>query len=272
MIGFAFLAAALAATHPPARLGLLTVSTGTWASYGTLDGFVPEPYANGLELYSFHKLLVAGIYGQILGQPAFLSLPWLWTAKRDTAATRHRIALGDGEFYLGQKLGRWEGRMGMIFPLGYDRKDGNPWIGPGNFHVTLGVAVNPNISKFSRKWETSAEAKWAFALDDAIAKSGSWGLYPSAKLSHRPVADWKWGMEGLGYWKSTYWGRSASLNQSLFGGQGPKAQWNAGLVPMLFGEWFARPGFALGLKAGHSLWGYRDAASYTGSGYILYFP
>jgi hypothetical protein len=255
-----------------AKLGLATFSAGTWASYGTLDGFVPKPYDNGLELYSFHKPLVAGLYGQILGQPAFLSVPWLWTAKRETGETRHRTALGDGEFYLGRKAGRWEGRLGMVLPLGYDRDNGDPWIGPGNLQVTAGAAANPNFSRYSRKWEGSAEVKFSLALDDAIAKAGSWGLYPGAKLSYRPSGAWKLGLEGIGYWKSSYWGRSATLNQSLFGGNGPKAQWNAGLVPILFGEWFARPGFAYGLKAGHSLWGYRDAASYTASAYMLIFP
>lgn len=264
--------AVLAASPPPARLGLLTVSTGTWASYGTLDGFVPDPYSDGLERYAFNKLLVAGMYGQVFGQPAYLSLPWLWTAKRDGSGTAHRVALGDGEAYLGRKVARAEVRLGMIVPLGYDRRDGDPWIGPGNIQVTLGAAVNPNITRYSREWEASAEAKWAFALDDAIAKAGSWGLYPSAKLSHRPADGWKWGLEGLGYWKSQFWGRSATLGQSVFGGGGPKAQWNAGLVPVLFGEWFVRPGFALGLKAGHSLWGYNDAASYNASAYLLYFP
>lgn len=266
-------AAAPADDSPPlAKLGLATLSAGTWAAYGTLDGFIPKPYDNGVELYAFHKPLVAGFYGQVLGQPAFLSIPWLWTEKRETARTRHRTALGDGEVYLGHKAGKWEGRLGMIFPMGYDRDVGDPWIGPGNLQATAAIAANPNISRYSPKWEASAEAKFAFALDDAIAKTGTWGLFPSAKLSHRPGAEWKWGIEGLGYWKSSYWGRSATLNQSLFGGKGPKAQWNAGLVPILFGEWYAKPEFALGLKAGHSLWGYNDAASYTVSAYMLYFP
>ncbi|MDB5050876.1 MAG: hypothetical protein JWO30_3947 [Fibrobacteres bacterium] len=261
-----------AAAARNSSLGLATVSSGTWAAYGDLDGFVPKPYADGLERYEFNKIAVLGLYGTLAGQPAFLSLPWLWTSKRLYTGTVDRIALGDGEFYLGQKLGGVECRAGLIFPAGYDTRDGDPWIGSGNIQVTLGAAVNPNITRYSRRWEFSMEAKVAYALDDAIAKAGSWGGYPSGKLSFRPSEKWKVGLEGLGYWKSSYWARSASLGQSLLGRDGPKPQWNAGLVPNLFVEDFLSAGLALGFKAGHSLWGYRDAAAYNASAYLLWFP
>lgn len=256
-------------------LGLATVSAGTWTAYGELDGFIPGSYSgypDGLRRYEFNKIAVLGFYGTVFGQPAFLSLPWLWTAKHEDQGARHRIALGDGEMYVGQRIGMAEARLGLIAPAGYDTKDGDPWIGPGNVQVTLGAAVNPNLTRYSRRWEMSAEGKWAYTLDDAIAKSGSWAFYPSGKISFRPAQQWKFGMEGLGYWKSSYWGRSASFGQSVLGQSGPKAQWGAGFVPNLFVEDFLNGNVAVGLKAGIGLWGYRDAATYNASIYLLYFP
>lgn len=256
-------------------LGLATVSAGTWTAYGDLDGFIPgsySGYANGLRRYEFNKIAVLGLYGTVFGQPAFLSLPWLWTAKHADKGSRHRLALGDGEMYVGQRMGMAEARLGLIVPAGYDTRDGDPWIGPGNIQVTLGAAVNPNLTRYSRRWEMSAEAKWAYTLDDAIAKSGSWALYPSGKISFRPAQQWKFGMEGLGYWKSSYWGRSAGFGESVLGQSGPKAQWGAGFVPNLFVEDFLNGNVAVGFKAGHGLWGYRDAATYNASVYLLYFP
>jgi hypothetical protein len=43
-------------------------------------------------------------------------------------------------------------------------------------------------------------------------------------------------------------------------------------VPNLFLEDFLNGNVAVGLKAGHGLWGYRDAATYNASVYLLYFP
>lgn len=271
---------ALALAPPAARgapackpsIGLVTASSGTWAAYGTLDGFVPDPYSGDPELYAFNKLLVLGIYGQAAGYPFFVSIPWMWTDRISATGDRNRIAPGDGEFYIGRKTGKVETRIGLIAPLGYDRRDGDPWIGPGNFQVTLGMAFNPNITRYSDRWEAASEWKWAYALDDAIAKSGSWGFYPSGKLAYRPDPAWKFGLEAQGYWKSSYWDHSASFSQAVLGAGGRKAQWGAGLVPDLFGEAYLRSDLALGAKAGHSLWGYRDAASFNASVYLLYFP
>ncbi|MEO6095176.1 MAG: hypothetical protein ABIW76_05690 [Fibrobacteria bacterium] len=278
-----FLAAAQAmAAGRKTELGLATVSTGTWTVYGDLDGFLPEPFSGGAtgaaKRVEFNKIAVLGFYGTVWGQPAFLALPWLWTAKISENGRDDRVALGDGEIYLGQRVGGVEGRVGLIFPAGYDTRDGDPWIGPGNLQVTLGAAFNPNLTRYSQRWEMSAEAKWAYTLDDAIAKSGTWALYPSGKVSFRPVQAWKFGLEGLAYWKSSYWGRSATFGESVLGLSGsagtkpPKPQWGAGLVPNLFVEYFLNGNVALGLKAGHGLWGYRDAATYNGSVYLLYFP
>jgi hypothetical protein len=267
-------AAAFRSAQPfgKSSLGLATLSSGTWASYGDLNGVVPVPYRNGMERYEFNKIAVLGLYGTVAGQPGFLSVPWLWTSKRLASGSTDRVALGDAEFYLGRKAGMAELRAGMIIPAGYDTEDGDPWIGPGTIRVTLGAAVNPNITKYSKRWEASAEAMLAYALDDGIAKSGSWALNPSGKLTFHPSGAWKLGLEGQGYWKSSYWGRSASFSQSILGRKGPRAEWKAGFVPDLFAERFVSQGLALGLKAGHSLWGYRDAASYNASAYLLWFP
>jgi hypothetical protein len=265
---------ALSIALPDAKhldLGLAVLSTGTWATYGNLDGFDSRLYQDELKRYEFNKILALGLYGRILGQPAFFSLPWQWTSKRLKSGTEDRIAPGDAEFYVGHRIGRVEARLGLIFPAGYDTDDGDPWIGPGNLQATLGAAVNPNITRFSRRWELAAEAKWAYALDDAIAKAGSWALYPNGKVAFRPSERWKGGLEGLGYWKSSYWGRSATFGEAVLGDDGPKAQWGAGLAAGLFGEVYFTQRLALGLKAGHSLWGYRDAVSYNSSAYLLWF-
>ncbi|MEO7423674.1 MAG: hypothetical protein ABI036_00715 [Fibrobacteria bacterium] len=270
-------------------LGLATVSAGTWTVYGDLDGFLPKPYggASGgssggspgalgpLRRIEYNKIAVIGFYGTVWGQPAFAALPWLWTANVGESGRDDRVALGDGEFYLGQKAGGAEWRLGLIFPAGYDIRDGDPWMGPGNLQVTLGAAFNPNLTRYSRRWEMSSEAKWAYTLDDAIAKSGTWGLYPSGNLCYRPGQPWKFGLEGLGYWKSSYWGRSAGFGESVLGitdSASPKPQWGAGLVAGMFVEHFLNGNLALGLKAGHGIWGYRDAATYNASVYLLYFP
>lgn len=253
-------------------LGLATVSTGTWATYGTLDGFVPARYTGGLERYEFNNLAVLGLYGTVLGQPAFFSLPWKWTAIRRSDGTRNRIAAGDAEAYVGQRFGRTEVRAGLIFPAGYGTGKGMPWIGPGNLQATLGLAVNPNITRYSRRWEFPAEVKAAYALDDGLAKAGSWGVYPSAKVSFRYSQRWKFGLETQAWWKSSYWGRSASFGESVLGRAGPAADRNAGVVPDLYAEAYLSDRVALGAKAGHSLWGYRDAASYNASLYLLWFP
>lgn len=264
------------ASPPPLRIGLATFSTGTWATYGNLDGFTPRYYANGLERYEFNKLLALGLYGRVRDLPFFLSLPLQWTSKRYAPGADpgggDRIAPGDAEIYLGRRIRRVEARAGLIFPGGYDRNDGDPWIGPGNIQATVGAAVNPDIARYSRRWEVSAEGKWAYALDDAVAKSGSWAFYPGGKISFRPSERWKVGLEFLGHWKSSYWSRPAGFGQSVLGRAGPPAQWNAGLVPCLFGEEYLTSHLALGLKAGHSLWGYRDAVSYNASAYLLWFP
>lgn len=257
---------------PPVRLGLAVLSTGTWATYGTLDGFSPRLYDNGVRRYEFNKILALGLYGRILGVPAHLSIPWQWTSRRLEGESDDRVAPGDGDFYAGHRIGRIEVRAGLVFPAGYDRGRGNPWIGPGNLQATLGAAFNPNITRYSRRWELGAEGKWAYALDDALAKSGSWGLYPNAKISFRPVEKRKTGIEFLGYWKSTYWGRSATFGQAVLGRDGPEAKWNAGLVPSVFFEEYLDRRFAVGIKGGHSVWGYRDAVSYNASLYLLYFP
>lgn len=268
-------------------LGLAVLSTGTWTTYGRLHGFRPEAYGNGLERYEFNKLLATACYGRIFGLPAFLGLPLHWTARRGEGGDVHRIAAGDLEMYLGRRLGRegtcpggcMEGRLGLIVPAGYDRglaftdpeaqgRDGDPWIGPGNVQVTLGAAANPNLTRYSRRWEASAEAKWAYALDDGIAKAGSWALFPSAKLSFRPSQRWKPGMEISGHWKSQHWGRSVELRRAF----AADADWSAGAVATGFLEAYVRPGVAMGAKLGHSLWGYRDAASYNATVYLLYFP
>jgi hypothetical protein len=273
------LAQAIPAFEAPARqssLGLATLSAGTWGVYGKLDGFAPEPFPGGgpdaLVRYEFNKLAALGFYGTVFGQPAFFSLPWLWTSKRLESGSRDRIAVGDAEIYLGQKTGVAELRLGLVFPAGYDTRDGDPWIGQGNTQVTLGVDVNPNVSRFSRRWEVSMECKWAYAVNDAIAKAGSWGLFPGGKLSFRPTAKWRSGLEVLGSWKSSYWKSSANISQSVFGRPGVKAEWKAAMVPCLFWERFLTPNLAAGGKAGHGLWGYKDGASYNASVYILYFP
>lgn len=276
LIGLLQLTPASAASSRKSSLGLATVSMGTWAVYGDLDGFVPKPFPGGrpdaLVRYEFNKLAVVGLYGTVLGQPAFLSVPWLWTSKRLESGSQDRIALGDAEFYVGQRAGISELRLGLIFPAGYDTHDGDPWIGSGNVQVTLGAALNPNITRYSKRWEVSTEVKWAYAVDDAIAKAGSWALSPSGKISFRPTEKWRAGVEALGYWKSNYWGRSANFSQAVFGRAGAKAEWKAGVVPNLFVEDFLTPNFAVGGKAGYSLWGYKDASSYNASIYILYFP
>jgi hypothetical protein len=51
-------------------------------------------------------------------------------------------------------------------------------MGTGNVQVTLGAALNPNITRYSRRWEISTEWKWAYALDDAIAKIRILGVFP----------------------------------------------------------------------------------------------
>lgn len=260
-------------------LGLLVLSTGTWATYGILHGFAREEYPGTLERYEFNKPVSAACYGRLFGLPAFLGLPFHWTVKRRAGADVHRLAPGDLETYVGRRLGRVEGRLGMILPAGYDRglaytdpeamgRAGDPWIGPGNVQVTLGAAANPNLTRYSARWEASGEAKWALALDDGIAKAGSWALYPSAKLSFRPDQGWKPGVELSGHWKSQHWGKAVAWREA-FGGD---ADWSAGAVATLFLEAYLRPGMALGGKAGHSVWGYHDAASYHATLYLLYFP
>jgi hypothetical protein len=260
------------------ELGLAVLSTGTWTTYGTLRGFQYQAFDDGLERYEFNKILSMAFYGKVFGQPAFLALPIHWTAKRLAGEDLNRIAPGDLEMYLGHRLGRAEARLGLILPAGYDRglawtgpgegKAGDPWIGPGHVQLTAGAALNPNLTRYSERWEASGEAKWALALDDGIAKAGSWSLFPSAKVSFRPGPTWKSGVEVSGHWKSQHWGRSVALRRAF----GADADWNAGMVATPFLEAFLLPGTAVGAKAGHSLWGYRDASSYNGSVYLLYFP
>lgn len=260
-------------------LGLAVLSTGTWTTYGTLRGFEIGSFGDGLERNEFNKLMTMSCYGKAFGLPAYLGLPIHWTAKRMAGEDLHRVAPGDLELYLGKRIARVEGRFGLIVPAGYDRGfewtlpeseggPGNPWIGPGNVQVTLGAAANPNLTRYSARWEASGEAKWALALDDGIAKAGSWALFPSAKLSFRPNPIWKPGVEISGHWKSQHWGRSRALRRTF----GADADWSAGSVATFFMEHYLRAGLALGLKAGHSLWGYRDASSYNASLYLLYFP
>lgn len=260
-------------------LGLAVISAGTWTSYAHLHGFSGEGYSTSLERTEFNKLLSTAFYGTFFGLPAYLGLPILWTAKRQSGGDVHRFAPGDLETYLGKRLGRVEGRLGLILPAGYDRgmahtvpeakgKTGDPWIGPGNVQVTLGAAANPNLTRYSSRWEGSAEARWALALDDGIAKAGSWALSPSAKLSFRPSQAWKPGVEFSGHWKSQHWGKGVDLREAF----GEDADWSAGAVATLFLETYLRPGLALGAKAGHSLWGYHDHASYNATVYLLYFP
>lgn len=276
-------AAPVSAEEKPAwkdhELGLAVLSTGTWTTYGTLHGFSHEGFKDGLERYEFNKLMTFAFYGKAFGLPAYLGLPVHWTARRMEDGDLHRIAPGDLELYLGKRIRRVEGRLGLILPAGYDRGlewtdpeekggPGNPWIGPGNVQVTLGAAANPNLTRYSQRFEASGEAKWALALDDGIAKAGSWALFPSAKFSFRPDEAWKPGIEFSGHWKSQHWGKSVALRKAF----GADADWSAGAVATAFCEWFLRPGTAVGLKAGHSLWGYRDATSYNASLYLLYFP
>jgi hypothetical protein len=280
--------AVLAVVAPPAAtkpawkdhdLGLLVLSAGTWTSYGNLHGFSREEFRRPLERYEFNKLLSTAFYGTCFGLPAYLGLPFQWTANRYSDGDVHRFAPGDLETYLGKRLGRVEGRLGLILPAGYDRglahtspeakgRAGNPWIGPDNVQVTLGAAANPNLTRYSRRWEASGEAKWALALDDGIAKAGSWGLYPSAKVSFRPNREWKPGVEFSGHWKSQHWGKGVELQEAF----GRDADWSAGGVATLFLENYLRPGLAVGAKAGHSLWGYHGDASYNATLYLLYFP
>jgi hypothetical protein len=254
-------------------LGLAVFSTGTWTSYGRLHGFESAPLDGGLSRYEFNKILALGLYGKVLGLSAYAGLPLCWTSRRhEGGADEHRVAPGDLDLYLGKRLGRAELRLGGQFPAGYEGRASLPWIGPGNTQVTVAAAVNPNITRFSKRWEFSAEAEWAYAVSDGLAKAGSWGLFPSAKLSHRPMPEWRWGMECLGHWKASFWSRSATFPEAVLGQGNRRPDWQAGLVPIAFGEYFLRPRLALGLKAGHSLWGYRDALSYNGSVYLLYFP
>jgi hypothetical protein len=260
------------------KLGLAVVSAGTWTTYGRLHGFDREDFDRGLERYEFNKLISVALYGKVLGLPAYLGLPLHWTAKRQSSGDVHRIAAGDLDLYVGKRIRRVEGRLGLVLPTGYrdfawtepeeKGRDGDPWIGSGNIQVTLALAANPNLTRYSRRWEASAEAKWALALDDGIAKSGSWGLYPSAKLSFRPNQEWKPGVEVSGHWKSQHWGKSVPLGDVF----GRKADWGAGAVGTVFVERYVLPGLAAGAKAGHSLWGYHDAAAYHGSLYLLWFP
>lgn len=285
MIPVLLAAAALAAAGPKPfwqrnDIGLVVLSSGAWTTYGRLDGFlIGDGYMGALERYEFNKPLSTAVYGHLLGLSAFAGLPLHWTAKRTEDGDVHRVAPGDFEMYLGRRVGRVEGRVGFITPAGYDRdvawtspegkgRDGDPWIGPGNFQVTLGAAANPNLTRYSRFFEASGEAKWAYALTDGIAKAGSWSLFPSAKLSFRPSPTLKPGVEFSGHWKSQHWGKAVEIRKAF----AADADWSAGAVATGFLEWFVTPGTALGAKLGHSLWGYRDASSYNATVYLLYFP
>lgn len=276
-------AAAAAALGKPSiwtdhKLGLAVVSAGTWTTYGRLHGFDRTDHARGVDRYEFNKPLSIALYGKVLGLPAYLGLPLHWTAKRQASGDVHRIAAGDLDLYLGKRIRRVEGRLGLILPTGYrdfawtepeeKGRDGDPWIGSGNVQVTLALAANPNLTRYSRRWEASAEARWALAVDDGIAKSGSWALHPSAKLSFRPSQQWKHGAELSGHWKSQHWGKSVPLG-GIFGRD---ADWGAGVMGTALVERYVLPGLAVGAKAGHSLWGYHDAVAYHASLYLLYFP
>jgi hypothetical protein len=201
------------------------------------------------------------------------NLPLAWTLRHGVDVKRSRWAIGDLSGYLGKRIGPVEPRLGFSIPAGYDTREGSPWIGPGTWQSTLGLAFNSRISPQSPEWEVSGECVHAHAWKSGVAKTGTWSLNPSAKVIYRPEYQWKFGAEGLFWWKKSYWGREADFS-AAYGGEedGRRPEWKAGLFAQVFSEWYFKKKNAVGLKLGHSLWGYRDKVSMSGTLYWAWFP
>lgn len=257
----------------PWKPGLVLTSTGVWHTYGTLHGLRPAWDSDAPASTSFFKPVGFALYG---GNRSFswnLNYPLAYTVRRASGETESRLAFGDLTGYLGKRLGPVEPRIGFSLPAGYDPGDGRPWIGPGSWQSTVGVAFNSRISPQSPEWEVSGECVHAHAWKSGVMKAGSWSLSPSVKLVYRPEYTWKFGVEGLGWWKKSYWGKEAGL-AAAYGGEedGRRPEWKAGAFAQGFVEWYFRKKNALGLKAGHSLGGYHDAAAAAASLYWAWFP
>ncbi len=253
-------------------LGLISLSSGSWAAYGELDGFEISPYEGEIEKYVFNKLLAVSLYGGLGRYGYHIGLPWQWTVKSLPEGSVNRIDPGDLTAYLSKRWGLYNARLGFSLPAGYDSRNGDPWIGQGNRQLVLGTAARLPLTLLGSGAGGALEADGSYSLDDGLAKRGSFSLSPSVKIWKRFHPGLKGEFYLYSYYKSYYWSRGVSVSQSLWGAQGPAADRSAGIVPGLSVETRLTPKTHLGLKGGHSLWGYRDKASYHFAVFLNVFP
>ncbi len=252
-----------------ASLGLINLSSGTWATYGELDGFAISPPEDEVEKYVFNKLMAVALYGR-LGQYGYhVGLPWQWTVKSLREDSENRVDPGDLTAYLSRRWGAFDARLGFVMPAGYDTRDGDPWIGQGNRQLLLGAGARKDLPALGV--EGILDVEGAYSLDNGIAKKGSWSLSPVLKFKKPLGPDMNSELYFSGSYKSYLWKEGAPLSRFLGSSEG-RANRNAGLVPGIAWETRLSPRIWVGAKGGHSLWGYRDKASYHASVFLNYYP
>ncbi len=253
-------------------LGLISLSSGTWATYGDLNGYENSPYSGDIEKYVFNKLLAVSVYGRLGRYGYHVGLPWQWTVKSSRDGSENRVDPGDLTAYLSRKWFLFDARLGFVMPGGYDTRNGDPWIGQGNRQMLLGTGVRLPIHSIGTGADGSLEVEFAYSLDDGIAKKGSWSLSPTFKIQKRLNSGLNGEVYLMGFYKSYYWDRSATLAQSLWGANGPESDRKAGLVPGMSLQARLMPKVYAGIKGGHSLWGYREKASYHAALFLNVYP
>ena len=215
---------------------LLIISTGSWT---VLNRDWEASYYNKLGLNGYFRIFDIKVHA---------GFPVAWTVEKE----KERIFPGDFSFYTGKKIGRFEPRLGAVFPLGYGIDDNwkkDAWIGTNNIRLRAGVGIGATETDLVDGLRVGGEIMTTVALTggNTHARPGSVGGYATAKTSVQLSDPFRLGLElplyfGAARWQWTFVnddGENENVNE-----------YSGTFLPALYGEYHFGGMVYAGFKAG----------------------